>query len=74
MERAGRALPMDGWNIGPAPYGYAADRIPHPNPMKAAQGRTRARLVIDPATAPTVEAIFAWRTVGKLGCRPSPAG
>ena len=58
---------MDGWNIGPAPYGYAADRIPHPNPVKAAQGRTKTRLVIDPATAPTVEAIFTWRTVGKLG-------
>ena len=58
---------MDGWNIGPAPYGYAADRVPHPNPVKAAQGRTKTRLVIDPATAPTVEAIFTWRTVGKLG-------
>ena len=58
---------MDGWNIGPAPYGYAADRIPHPNPVKAAQGRIKTRLVIDPAAAPTVEAIFTWRTVGKLG-------
>jgi site-specific DNA recombinase len=58
---------MDGWNIGPAPYGYAADRIPHPNPVKAAQGRTKTRLVIDPATAPAVEAIFTWRTAGKLG-------
>ena len=58
---------MDGWNIGPAPYGYAADRVPHPNPVKAAQGRTKTRLVIDPATAPAVEAIFTWRTVDKMG-------
>ena len=64
---------MDGWNIGPAPYGYAADRTPHPNPVKAAQGRTKTRLVIDPATAPTVEAIFTSRTVGKLGL-PAIAG
>jgi site-specific DNA recombinase len=27
-----------GWNIGPAPYGYQAERVPHPAPMKAAQG------------------------------------
>ncbi len=26
---------MDGWNIGSPPYGYAADRIPHPVPFKA---------------------------------------
>jgi site-specific DNA recombinase len=58
---------MDGWNTGPAPHGYAADRVPHPNPVKAAQGRTKTRLISDPATAPTVEAIFTWRTVDKLG-------
>ena len=27
-----------GWNTGPAAYGYTAERIPHPAPMKAAQG------------------------------------
>ena len=32
----------------PRPYGYAADRIPHPNPVKAAQGRTKTRLVTRP--------------------------
>jgi site-specific DNA recombinase len=26
-----------GWNIGPAPYGYRAERVTHPVPMKAAQ-------------------------------------
>jgi site-specific DNA recombinase len=58
---------MDGWNTGPVPHGYRAERIPHPIPAKAAQGRTKTRLEIDPATAPTIEAIFAWRTVDKLG-------
>jgi site-specific DNA recombinase len=57
----------DGWNIGIPPHGYAAQRHPHPNPMKASQGRTKTRLVIDPATAPAVQAIFEWRVTGKLG-------
>ena len=43
---------LDGWNIGPAPYGYLADRIPHPVPVKASQGRTKTRLALDPATRP----------------------
>ena len=54
---------LDGWNIGPAPYGYAADRIPHPVPAKASQGRTKTRLALDPARAPVVEQIFTWRVV-----------
>ena len=58
---------LDGWNIGGAPYGYAPDRIPHPNPGKAAQGRTKTRLVLDPERAPVVAQVFAWRTVDKLG-------
>lgn len=57
----------DGWNIGVPPYGYAAQRHPHPNPFKASQGRTKTRLIPDPATRPTVEAIYAWRTGLKLG-------
>jgi site-specific DNA recombinase len=58
---------MDGWNIGPAPYGYRPERIPHPVPVKAAQGRTKTRLITDPARAPVVEQIYTWRTVDKLG-------
>ncbi len=58
---------VDGWNIGSPPHGYTAERHPHPNPLKASQGRTKSRLVIDPATAPAVRAIYTWRTVDKLG-------
>ena len=52
---------LAGWNIGPAPYGYLADRIPHPAPAKAAQGRTKSRLILDPGRAPVVAVIFHWR-------------
>ena len=58
---------LDGWNIGPAPYGYLADRRPHPVPVKASQGRTKTRLAKDPDRAPVVAQIFTWRTVDKLG-------
>ena len=57
---------MDGWNIGPAPYGYRADRVPHPAPAKAAQGRTKTRLAPDPARAAVVTQIFTWRVTGRL--------
>ena len=59
---------MDGWNIGTPPYGYLADRIPHPVPFKAAQGRTKSRLILDPDRAPVIAQMYTWRTVDKLGC------
>jgi site-specific DNA recombinase len=55
-----------GWNIGKVPYGYAAERITHPNPSKAAQGLTKTRLVLDPERAPVIEQIYTWRVVSKL--------
>jgi site-specific DNA recombinase len=58
---------LDGWNIGPAPYGYTAARQPHPTPAKASQGRTKTRLAADPDRAPVVAQIFTWRVVDKLG-------
>jgi DNA invertase Pin-like site-specific DNA recombinase len=58
---------LDGWNIGTVPHGYAAQRHPHPNPLKASQGRTKTRLDIDPAAAPAISDIYTWRTVDKLG-------
>src|ERR1035437_4746574 len=50
-----------GWNIGPAPYGYTAERVPHPVPMKAAQGRTKTRLILDPQRGPVIAVIYTWR-------------
>ncbi len=58
---------LAGWNIGPAPYGYQADKVTHPVPYKAAQGRTKTRLALDPDRAPVVARIFAWRVEDKLG-------
>ena len=58
---------LDGWNIGTPPYGYTAERTPHPVPCKAAQGRTKARLILDPVRAPVIAQIFTWRTIDKLG-------
>jgi site-specific DNA recombinase len=57
---------IDGWNIGPTPYGYLPDRVPHPAPAKAAQGRTKTRLVPDPQRGPVVTQIFTWRVDKKL--------
>ena len=57
---------LAGYNIGTPPYGYHADRTDHPAPAKAAQGRTKTRLVLDPDRAPVVEQIYTWRTVNRL--------
>jgi site-specific DNA recombinase len=58
---------LSGWNIGPAPYGYLAERVTHPVPMKAAQGRTKTRLVLDPVRGPVVTRIYTWRVDDHLG-------
>jgi DNA invertase Pin-like site-specific DNA recombinase len=78
---------LAGWNIGSPPYGYLADRVPHPAPAKAAQGRTKSRLILDPDRSPAVDRIFHWRVTLKLSIRtitdrlnddpaayPAPAG
>ena len=56
----------DGWNIGTVPYGYAAEKVTHPSPIKAAYGLTKTRLVIDPVRGPVVVQVFTWRTLHKL--------
>jgi hypothetical protein len=56
-----------GWNIGPAPYGYQAERVTHPVPMKAAQGRTKTRLALDAQRGPVVAVIYTWRVEEHLG-------
>jgi site-specific DNA recombinase len=58
---------LSGWNIGPVPYGYTAERVTHPVPLKAAQGRTKTRLLLDPLRGPVVAAIYTWRVDGHLG-------
>jgi site-specific DNA recombinase len=58
---------LSGWNIGPAPYGYTPERITHPVPIKAAQGRTKTRLVLDPLRGPVVAQMFTWRVEDHLG-------
>jgi site-specific DNA recombinase len=57
---------ISGHNTGPCPYGYAEDRTPHPNPMKANMGATRARLIPDPERGPWVTRIYQWRVDEKL--------
>jgi site-specific DNA recombinase len=57
---------ISGHNTGPCPYGYREDRTPHPNPMKASMGATRARLVPDLGQAPWVTRMFEWRVYEKL--------
>jgi site-specific DNA recombinase len=58
---------IDGYNIGAPPHGYTGHKIPHPVPMKAAQGRTKTLLVLDPPHDQAIADIFAWRTTDKLG-------
>ncbi len=58
---------LDGWNLGPVPYGYAGDRFPHPIPAKAAEGRTKTRLIPDPVRGPIVTLIYQWRVSHHLG-------
>ncbi|WP_165970464.1 recombinase family protein [Actinomadura sp. 6K520] len=62
-----RTHTRQGWNVGHPPYGYLADKVPHPVPAKAAEGKTKTRLVPDPVRGPAVTQIFHWRAVDKLG-------
>jgi hypothetical protein len=58
---------LDGWNLGKVPTGYLAEKHPHPNPIKAAEGRSKTRLVPDPEFAPVVALIYRWRVGEHLG-------
>src|SRR5690349_19134749 len=64
-----RQYVIGGWNTGPIPYGYAAERSTHPNPLKASMGATRARLIPDPERGPWVTRIYEWRVYEKLSYR-----
>jgi site-specific DNA recombinase len=56
-----------GWNIGVPPYGYQADKVPHPVPARRAEGKTKTRLVPDPLRGPVVHQIFTWRVTERRG-------
>lgn len=58
---------IQGFNIGQPPYGYLAEKVPHPVPAKRAEGKTKSRLMPDPERAPVVDRIFRWRAVETLG-------
>ncbi|MPZ66517.1 MAG: recombinase family protein [Pseudonocardiaceae bacterium] len=57
----------EGFNIGKPCYGYQARKIPHPVPAKRAKGQKKTFLEPDPAQAPVVQRIFAWRVEERLG-------
>ena len=58
---------LAGWNLGKVPTGYLPEKHPHPNPIKAAEGRTKTRLIPDPVFAPVVAQIYRWRVIDRLG-------
>ncbi|MET9294310.1 recombinase family protein [Streptomyces sp. NPDC003077] len=58
---------QQGWNVGKPPYGYQAERVPHPVPAKREQGLTKHRLIPDPARGPVVTEIFRLRALERLG-------
>jgi site-specific DNA recombinase len=55
-----------GYNVGRVPYGYAAERIKHPSPARAALGGSKTRLILDPICGPIVTMIFDWRVRERL--------
>ncbi len=62
-----RAHAAQGYNLGKVLDGYLPERIPHPAPSKASQGRTKTLLVLDEQRAPIIAAIYPMRAEDKLG-------
>ncbi|WP_433431986.1 recombinase family protein [Nonomuraea sp. CA-141351] len=62
-----RTHTLQGWNVGHPPYGYRAEKVPHPVPAKAADGKSKTRLVPEPVRGPVVTKIFMWRVMERLG-------
>ncbi|GLY80589.1 hypothetical protein Airi01_088560 [Actinoallomurus iriomotensis] len=56
-----------GWNIGRPPYGYRAEKRPHPVPARRAEGKTKTRLITEPVKGLTVTTIFQLRALQRLG-------
>ncbi|MDI5973708.1 recombinase family protein [Streptomyces sp. SL13] len=57
---------QQGWNVGKPPYGYLAERVPHPVPVKREQGLCKHRLRPDPLRGPVVAEIFRLRVLRRL--------
>ncbi|TQM05982.1 DNA invertase Pin-like site-specific DNA recombinase [Pseudonocardia kunmingensis] len=56
-----------GFNIGKPCYGHRARQVAHPVPAKRAKGQKKTFLEPDPAQAPVVRRIFAWRLGERAG-------
>ena len=67
MWRGMRTHAAQGYNLGKVLDGYLPEKIPHPAPSKASQGRTKTLLVLDEQRAPIIAAIYAMRAEEKLG-------
>jgi site-specific DNA recombinase len=57
---------IEGYQNGPVLWGYVPDRLPHPAPVKADQGRTKTRLAADPDAGPWVTQMFTWRIAERV--------
>ena len=75
MWRGLRTHAAQGYNLGKVLDGYLPEKIPHPAPSKASQGRTKTLLVLDEQRAPIIAAIYQMRAEEKLGVpgHPRPA-
>ncbi|MFG2249150.1 recombinase family protein [Spirillospora sp. NPDC048823] len=56
-----------GFNVGRPPYGYLADKVPHPVAARREQGATKHVLAPDPVRGPVVRTIFEIRVSERLG-------
>ena len=72
MWRGMRAHAEQGYNLGKVLDGYLPDKIPHPAPAKAAQGRTKTLLALDEVRAPIIAAIYADARLEKTGRADHP--
>ncbi|MDP9799013.1 DNA invertase Pin-like site-specific DNA recombinase [Catenuloplanes nepalensis] len=56
-----------GFNIGRPPYGYKAEKIPHPVPARREQGKTKTRLIPDDVRSTVVRYIYDLYLYSGLG-------
>ncbi len=56
-----------GFNVGRPPYGYLAQKVPHPVAARREQGATKHVLIPDPVRGPVVQTIFEIRIAERLG-------